>query len=69
MIKALINSMTPGPTASHWTLKKPKTIDELFHELGEYILSDDDHRRRVAKRNEARQGNREAMWKPQFQNP
>jgi hypothetical protein len=26
------------------TRKKPKTIDELFHELEEYILSDDDHR-------------------------
>jgi hypothetical protein len=27
------------------------------------------HRRRIAKRNEARQGNREMMWRPQFQNP
>jgi hypothetical protein len=51
------------------TRKKPKTIDELFHELEEYILSDDDHRRRVAERNEARQGNREMMWRPQSQNP
>jgi hypothetical protein len=25
-----------------------------FHELEEYILSDDDHRKRVAERNEAR---------------
>jgi hypothetical protein len=52
-IKALIKGLTPGPTASHLTLKKPKTIDELFHELEEYILSDDDHRRRVAEQNEA----------------
>jgi hypothetical protein len=51
------------------TRKKPKTIDELFHELEEYIMSDDDHRRRVAERNEARQGNREMMLRPQFQNP
>jgi NCAIR mutase (PurE)-related protein len=51
------------------TRKKPKTIDELFHELEEYIMSDEDHRRRVAERNEARQGNREMMWRPQFQNP
>jgi hypothetical protein len=57
-IKALIKGLTPGPTASHLTRKKPKTIDELFHELEEYILSDDDHRR-VAERNEARQSNRE----------
>jgi hypothetical protein len=49
--------------------KKPKTIEELFHELEEYILSDDDHRRRVAERNEARQGNRDMTWKPQSQNP
>jgi hypothetical protein len=40
------------------TRKKPKTIDELFHELEEYIMSDDDHHRRVAERNEARQGNK-----------
>jgi hypothetical protein len=68
-IKALIKGLTPGPTASHLTRKKPKTIDELFHELEEYILSDDDHRRRVAERNEARQGNREMTWRPQSQNP
>jgi hypothetical protein len=57
--------MTPGPTASHLTRKKPKKIDELFHELEEYILSDDDHHRRVAERNEAQKGNREMTWKPQ----
>jgi hypothetical protein len=68
-IKALIKGLTPGPTASHLTRKKPKTIDELFHELEEYILSDDDHRRRVAERNKARQGNREMTWRPQSQNP
>jgi hypothetical protein len=49
MIKALIKGLTPGSTASYLTRKKPKTIDELFHELEEYILSDDDHRRRVAE--------------------
>jgi hypothetical protein len=48
-IKALIKGLTPGPTASHLTRKKPKTIDELFHELEEHILSDDDHCRRVAE--------------------
>jgi hypothetical protein len=68
-IKALIKGLTPGTTASHLTRKKPKTVEELFHELGEYILSDDDHRNRVAERNEARQGNREMTWRPQFQNP
>jgi hypothetical protein len=68
-IKTLIKGLTPGPIASHLTRKKPKTIDELFHELEEYILSDDDHRRRVAERNEARQGNREMTWRPQSQNP
>jgi hypothetical protein len=36
------------------TRKKPKIIDEIFHELEEYIMSDDDHWRRVAERNEAR---------------
>jgi hypothetical protein len=57
-IQALIKGLTPGPTASHLTQNKPKSIDELFHELEEYIKSDEDHRRRVAERNEARQGNR-----------
>jgi hypothetical protein len=68
-IKALIKGLTPGLTASHLTRKKPKIVEELFHELEEYILSDDDHRKRVAERNEARQGNREMTWRPQFQNP
>jgi hypothetical protein len=67
-IKALIKGLTPRPTASHLTQKKPNTIDELFHELEEYILSDDDHRRRVAERNEARQGSREMTWRTQAQN-
>jgi hypothetical protein len=62
-IQALIKGLTPGPTASHLTRKKPKTIDELFQELEEYIMSYEDHRRRVAERNEARQGNRKMMWK------
>jgi hypothetical protein len=60
--------LTPGPTASHLTRKKPKTVEELFHELEEYILSDDDHHKRVAERNEARQGNREMTWRAQSQN-
>jgi hypothetical protein len=49
IIQALIKGLTPGPTALHLTRKKPKTIDELFHELGEYITSDKDHRRRIAE--------------------
>jgi hypothetical protein len=49
--------------------QKPKTIDELFHKLEEYIMSNEDHRRRVAEQNEARQGNREMTRRPQFQNP
>jgi hypothetical protein len=68
-IKALIKGLTPGPTASHLTQKKLKTIDVPFHELEECILSDEDHRRRVAERNEARQDNREMTWRPQSQNP
>jgi hypothetical protein len=68
-INALIKGLTTGPTASHLTRKKPKTVEELFHELEEYILSDDDHRKRVAERNEARQGNREMTWRAQSQNP
>jgi hypothetical protein len=68
-IKALIKGLTPRPTTSHLTQKKHKTNDELFHELEEYILSDDDHRKRVEERNEARQGNREMTWRPQPQNP
>jgi hypothetical protein len=43
-------------------------LSTLFHGVEEYILSDDDHRRRVAGRNEARQGNREMTWRPQSQN-
>jgi hypothetical protein len=68
-INALIKGLTPGPTASHVTRKKPKTVEEIFHELEEYFLSDDDHRKRVAERNEARQGNREMTWRAQSQNP
>jgi hypothetical protein len=68
-IQALIKGLTLGPTASHLTRRKPKTIDELFRELEEYIMSDEDHRRRVAERNEARQGNRGTAWRPHFQNP
>jgi hypothetical protein len=32
-IKALIKGLTPGPTALHLMRKKPKTVEELFHEL------------------------------------
>jgi hypothetical protein len=32
-------------------------------------MSHDDHRRKVVERNEARQGNKEMMWRPQFHNP
>jgi hypothetical protein len=68
-IQALIKGPSPGPTASHLTRNKPKSIDELFHELGEYIKFDEDHRRRVAERNEARQGNKGTTWRPHFQTP
>jgi hypothetical protein len=68
-IKELTKGLTPGPMASHLMRKKPKIVEELFHELEEYILSDDDHRRRVAERNEARHGNREMTWRPQPHNP
>jgi hypothetical protein len=68
-INALIKGLTPEPTASHLTRKKPKTGEELFHELEEYILSDDDHRKRVAEQNEAWQGNKEMTWRVQSQNP
>jgi hypothetical protein len=68
-IDALIKGLTPGSTASHLTRKNPKTVEELFHELEEYILSDDDHRKRVAERNEARQGNREMTWRAAPQHP
>jgi hypothetical protein len=68
-IQALIKGLTPGPTALHLTRKNPKTIDELFRELEEYIMSDDDHQRRVAEQNEAKQGNRDMTWRPQSQNP
>jgi hypothetical protein len=48
-INASIKGLTPGPTTSHLTRKKPETIDELLHELEEYIMSDDDHRRRAVE--------------------
>jgi hypothetical protein len=57
-INALIKGLTPGPTASHLTRKKPETVEK-------YIMSDDDHRKRVAERNEAQQGNREMTWRAQ----
>jgi hypothetical protein len=68
-IQALIKGPTPGPTASHLTQKEPKSIDELFHELEEYIKSDEDHRQRVTEQNQARQGNRGTTWRPHFQTP
>jgi hypothetical protein len=69
-ISALIKGLTPGPTASHYLTRiEPKTIDELFHELKEYIKSDEDHRRRVAERNQARQDKLGITWKPHSQNP
>jgi hypothetical protein len=67
MIQALIKCLTPGPIASHLTRKEPKSIDELFHELEEYIKSDEDRRRRVTERNEVRQGNRGTTSRPHFQ--
>jgi hypothetical protein len=54
MIQAQIKGLTLGPTASHLTRNKPKSIDKLFHELEEYIMPDEDHHRRVAEQNEAR---------------
>lgn len=68
-IKALIKGLTPGQTASHLTRKKPETVEELFRELEDYILSDDDHRKRVAERNEARQGSRDMTWQAPPQHP
>jgi molybdopterin converting factor small subunit len=68
-IQALIKGLTPGTTASHLTRKKPKNIDKFFHELEEYIMSNEDHRRRVAERNESRKGNRGTVWMLHFQNP
>jgi hypothetical protein len=67
-IQVLIKG-TLGPTTSHLTRKEPKSIDELSHQLEEYIKSDEDHRRRVAEQNQARQGNRGTTWKPHFHNP
>jgi hypothetical protein len=32
-------------------------------------MSDEDHRKRVAEQNEARQDNIGTMWRPHFQNP
>jgi hypothetical protein len=41
-IQALIKGITPGPTTSHLNRNKPKSIDEHFHELEEYIKSDEE---------------------------
>jgi hypothetical protein len=68
-ISELIKGLTPGSTASHLTRRESKTIAELFHELEKYIMSDEDHRRRVAERNQERQGNRGTTWRPHYQNP
>jgi hypothetical protein len=40
------------------TKKEPQSIGELFDELEQYIKSDEDHQKRVAERNQERQGNR-----------
>jgi hypothetical protein len=68
-ISELIKGLTPGSTASHLTRRESKTIAELFHELEKYIMYDEDHRRRVAERNQERQGNRGTTWRPHYQNP
>jgi hypothetical protein len=68
-IQALIKGLTLGPIALHLTGKEPQTIEELFEELEQYIKSDEDHRKRVAERNQARRGNRRTAWRPQFQTP
>jgi hypothetical protein len=68
-IQALIKGLTPGPTASHLTRKEPQSIEELFDKLKQYIKSDEEHRKRVVERNQARQGNRGTTWRPQFQTP
>jgi hypothetical protein len=68
-IQALIKGSTSRPTASHLTRKEPKSIDELFHELEDCIKYDEDHRRRVAERNEARRGNRGTTWRSHSQIP
>jgi hypothetical protein len=57
-IQELIKGLTPRLTASHLTRKEPQTIKELIEELEQYIKSDEDHRKRVAARNQARQSNR-----------
>jgi hypothetical protein len=62
-IQALIKGLTPGPTT------EPQSIEDLFDELEQYIKSDEDHRKRVAERNQARQGNRGTTWRPRFQTP
>jgi hypothetical protein len=53
----------------HLLREEPQTIEELFDELEKYIKSDEDHKRRVAERNQARQNSRGTGWRPQFQTP
>jgi hypothetical protein len=51
-IQSLIKGITLGLTASHLTRKEPQSIGELFDKLEQYIMSDEDHRRRVAEQNQ-----------------
>jgi hypothetical protein len=51
-IQSLIKGITLGLTASHLTKKEHQSIGELFDKLEQYIMSDEDHRRRVAEQNQ-----------------
>ena len=62
VISAIVNGLTPGQTASHLSREEPRTLEELFSELEKYIKSDEDHRRRVAKRNQSRQNHIDGNW-------
>jgi hypothetical protein len=64
-IQALISGLTLEPTASHLSREEPQTIEELFDELEKYIKFDEDHIRRVAEQNQARQNSRGIGWRPQ----
>lgn len=61
-ISACIAGLNPRPTASKLTRKKPKTMEALFAELDKYIRLDENHRRRVAERNNQRQAERGRNW-------
>jgi hypothetical protein len=46
VIKSMIKSLRPGPTAQYFARKPPQTLEKLLQKMDEYIRADNDFRQR-----------------------